>query len=330
MSHLTDSSPIVLIGAPADAQLLSGLEERGFVCRYRPGIHGQQEAFRAIQGCQGLITSTRIKVDQGLLEQAPDLRWIGRMGSGMEIIDLEETERRGIFCFSSPEGNAMAVAEHALGMMIALGRRILRAQGELQNGIWQREENRGFELGSKTLGIIGMGHTGKALARLLSGFSTRIIGYDIDPEVRFPEGVQRVSLSQLQNEAEVLSFHVPLDVRTHHYFDRDFLHRMKHPFLLVNTARGPIIDREALVEGMERGQIIGACLDVWEQEPLSRMEERSREVFMKLVEDPRCIITPHIAGYSHEALKRMGDVLLSKLDKIVLLKGKNDAGSTPS
>lgn len=304
----------VLVAAPAPASLLSGLEQRGYRYRYFPEMD-EAQAGRQIRDCQGLITSTRVRVDASLLDQAPALQWVGRMGSGMELIDLEETARRGIHCFSSPEGNAGAVAEHALGMMISWGRNIVRSHREVQRGRWLREENRGQELGSQTLGIIGMGHTGRALARLMEGFGTRILGYDIDPDLPFPSRVERVSLAELQAKARILSFHVPLDESTYHYLDAAFVERMAHPFLLVNTSRGPVVERQALLWGLEQGKILGACLDVWEQEPLERMDGPSRQALEQLLARPDCLITPHIAGYSHQALERMGEVLLVKLDR---------------
>ncbi len=314
MNRQTRISGRVLVAAPVSPSLLSGLEERGYSYLYLPHIE-EEEAARELRDCQGLITSTRVRVDAELLDQAPQLRWIGRMGSGMEIIDLEAAASRGVYCFNSPEGNAQAVAEHALGMMISLNRRITHSHLDLQLGLWRREENRGHELGSMTLGIIGMGHTGKALANLMKGFGTRVLGYDIQPRVPFPRHVERVSLQTLQSEAQIVSFHVPLDKTTHHYLNLEFIRRMAQPFILVNTSRGAVVDREALVTGLNQGMIIGACLDVWEQEPLDRMSMSSRSVYMELAARPECVFTPHIAGYSHQALERMGAVLMEKLDR---------------
>ena len=303
----------VLIAAPVHPILTEGLAGLGYECILHESIT-QKIAFELIKDCVGVVTSTRLQLDAALLDAAPLLKWIGRMGSGMEVINLEYAASRNINCFGSPEGNANAVGEHALGMLIALTRRIVWSNLEMKQGLWHREENRGTELEGKTVGIIGCGHTGRAFAKKLTGFDTRILAYDKYNCKGIPAHIVTCeSIDQLYEEADIVSFHVPLQADTKHYFNRNFIAQMRKPFILINTSRGLVVDTLALLHGLSDGRVIGACLDVFEQEPLSAMD---KEVQDQLTTMPNVVVTPHIAGYTFEALYKMSHVLLAKIEML--------------
>jgi len=303
----------VLIAAPVDTVLTDGLNAIGYDCVMSESI-SQDIAHELISDCVGVITSTRLQLDKALLDAAPALKWIGRMGSGMEVVDMEYAAEKGIACFSSPEGNSNAVGEHALGMLLALMRRITWSHNEIAQGIWLREENRGMEIEGKTVGIIGYGHAGSSFAKKLQGFDAHILAYDKYQPEAIPPGIVKCNdLGLIFEQADIVSFHVPLAKDTRHYFSSDFIEKMRKPFILINTSRGVVVDTAALYNGIKEGKIAGACLDVFEQEPLDAMNGSLRNMINELATSQRVIMTPHIAGYTHEALYKMSKVLLDKL-----------------
>lgn len=303
----------VLIAAPVHPVMTEGLEARGYTYVIKEKI-GQQEAAEVLKGCVGLVTSTRLQVNKTLIDAAPNLKWIGRMGSGMEVIDVVYAESKGISCYSSPEGNRNAVAEHALGMLLSLNKRILKSAEEVKQGFWKRTENRGVELEGKTVGIIGFGNTGSQFAKKLRGFSVDILSYDKCKCDYAPSYVKECnSLEKIYEEADIISFHVPWGEDTNSYFNEVFINSMKKPFILINTSRGKVVDTDALLEGLKKGKVSAACLDVWEVEPISAMSENSKKTLFEMVEMPQVIVTPHIAGYSEEALYKMSKILLDKI-----------------
>ena len=305
----------VLIAAPVHPVLLSALSSLGYGYVVHEKIT-QETGFELIGDCAGVITSTRLQLNKQLIDAAPRLKWIGRMGSGMEVIDLEYAREKGIACFGSPEGNCNAVAEHALGMLLDLIRRISWSYNEMQHGTWKREENRGTELEGKTIGIIGYGHTGAAFGRKLTGFDVRILAYDKYYPERIPAHfVNCPTLAPIFEEADVVSFHVPSQRDTIGYFNRDFIGQMKKPFILINTSRGNVADTASLYEGVLNGKITGACLDVFEKEPISIIDKNNHlnRLLAELSVLPNVVMTPHIAGYTHESLYKMSKILADKI-----------------
>ena len=303
----------VLIAAPVHVLLTNGLTQAGYECVVHEKIT-QEAAFTLIQDCVGVITSTRLQLNSDLIDAAHGLKWIGRMGSGMEVIDLEHARQKGVVCFGSPEGNSNAVGEHALGMLLSLIRRIGVGQNEMKQGIWLRDENRGTELEGKTLGIIGFGHTGRSFARKLSGFDMKILAYDKYSFSEVPDYVTRSnSLDAIFKEADIVSFHVPSHEETRHYFNGQFLAAMNKPFILINTSRGVVVDTNALYDGIAGKKIIGACLDVFEIEPISKMGIHMYDKLNSIMQMPNVVVTPHIAGYTFEALEKMSKALLVKV-----------------
>lgn len=304
---------LILMAAPVHPVLAEGLQALGFELRQAPNIQ-KEEAGQMLQGCVGVITSTRIQLSRALLEANPQLQWIGRMGSGLEVIDTAAAAELGIAVFASPEGNCNAVAEHALGMLLSLLKKIPASAREVESGLWLREENRGEELEGKTVGIIGFGHTGRAFAKLLRGFEdVEILAYDPYNDRPFPENVKGASLAAIQQKADVISFHVPIGPDTRYYFDETFLAALQKPVILINTSRGEVVNSEVLEKGLISGKIRAAALDVWEGEPLSRMPTAEKDRLLRLAQLPQVLVTPHIAGYSHEALYKMSLALLRKL-----------------
>ncbi|MBZ0098160.1 MAG: hydroxyacid dehydrogenase [Taibaiella sp.] len=305
----------VLIAAPVHSILTRWLEANGYECLVLEKIT-QQEAMEIVGECTGIITSTRLQIDKMLMDAAPNLQWIGRMGSGMEIIDLAYAAKRGITCYSSPEGNRNAVAEHALGMLLSLNKKIIKSNNEVKNGFWMREENRGVELEGKTIGIIGYGHTGSSFARKLYGFDVNVLVYDKYLSDVVPKYMEECrNLDKIFAEADIVSFHVPLQHDTIHYLSHDFVEKMEKPFILINTSRGKVVDTKALYDGLLSGKISGACLDVLEDEPMTAMSAEIKTYMDQIAGLPQVIITPHIAGYSVEALYKMSK---ASLDKIVM------------
>lgn len=308
----TDNKKKVLIAAPVHTVLTDGLAAMGYECVVDEKID-QKRGYELIGDCEGVITSTRLQLDKELLDAAPMLKWIGRMGSGMEVIDLEYAAAKGIACYGSPEGNCNAVGEHAVGMLLALIRRITWSHSEIGANIWKRDENRGIELEGRTLGIIGFGHAGAAFAKKLQGFDMRILAYDRREIKDVPPYVEMCDLATIQRESDILSIHVSLQPDTLNYFNDDFLAAMKKPFILVNTSRGVVVNTHTLYKGIKSGKVLGACLDVFETEPLTHADRELREIINELIFSPVVIATPHIAGYTHEALYKMSKILLEKL-----------------
>lgn len=306
----------VLVTCLVDEVLPDALSRLGYTIDRIENVT-RQYALQHIGDYTGIITSTRLALDRELLQLAVKLKWIGRMGSGMEIIDTGYATAHGIHCISSPDGNCNSVGEHALGMLLTLTRNIVSGHQEMVNGIWQRERNRGVELEGRTIGIIGFGHTGRSFARKLSGFQMRILAYDKYATDSFTANIQWCnSLQYLYDEAEIISFHVPLQHDTIHYLNDDFISRMKRPFIVINTSRGSVVDFAALHRGILSGKINGACLDVFEEEPPFEVGSRTATILKDISRMSQVVLTPHIAGYSHEAIRKMSVSLANQIGRL--------------
>lgn len=267
-------------------------------------------------GFEGMVIRSRIKVDRELLDAGTNLRFIARAGAGMENIDEEYARLLGIRCLNAPEGNRDAVGEHAIGMLLTLFNRINLADREVRSGLWLREENRGVELLGRTVGVIGYGNTGRAFAKRLSNFGVLIYAYDKLKKNYSDEYVIETGMGSIFEEADVVSLHVPLTEETHHMVNDEFFQRLHNPIYLINTSRGPVVDTAALVRAMGSGKVLGACLDVLEYEKSSfehLTDGHAPEPLLYLLDSPKVILTPHIAGWTHESHMKLSQVLAEKI-----------------
>lgn len=271
------------------------------------------QVLEKIHHYDGIIIRSRIPIDNNFLQHAKNLKFIARVGAGMENIDTATAKALGIALINSPEGNRDAVAEQVVGMLLVLTNRLFIASQEVKNGIWKREENRGMELLGKTFGIIGYGNMGKATAKRLSGFGMKVIFYDILPNLE-DEYAKQVSLQELQNESDIISLHIPETPDTYHFVDEYFITQMKKTFYLINTARGKNIKTKSLVEGIQSGKIKGAALDVLEFEKASFEQLETQNIDLQfLLNSDKVLITPHIAGWTHESKTKLAQVIVDKI-----------------
>ena len=295
--------------------LISQLNELGFT-NHEDYSSSKTEIEKKIKDYQGIVIRSRFKIDKTFIEAATNLKFIARVGAGLESIDCEFAQTKGIHLISAPEGNRNAVSEHALGMLLALMNKLFIADSEVRYGEWNREKNRGDELDEKTVGIIGYGNTGKAFAKKLKGFDVNVIFYDIKSNLE-DEHARQVTLETLKQQADVLSLHVPFTELTNKMVNKTFINSFSKPFYLINTARGKCVVTKDLVEALLSGKIIAAGLDVLEYEQTSFenlfLDGKVPNEFKQLLKMKNVILTPHIAGWTHQSKEKLSQTIVDKI-----------------
>lgn len=310
------SSKKVLITEPVHEVMLEGFKNLGYEIDHYP--HISYAAVKAIIAqYAGMVVSTKISVDKALLDEAKNLKFVGRLGSGMEHIDRVYAKTLGVQCFSSPDGNCNAVAEHAMGLLLGLTNNIHVSSNEVSQKLWQREKNRGIEIENRTVGIIAYGHTGSSFARKLKGFDVKVLVHDKYYNAKLDSYEHKASLEEIYAEAEIISLHLPLTDETFHLANKDFFNAFKKNIYFINTSRGKVLDTAALIEALDSGKVLGAGLDVLENESLASYSKEEQIQFENLTNRENVIVTPHIAGWSFEALRKMAASIINQVAKQV-------------
>lgn len=295
--------------------LQAGLEKAGFVCEHDHSSP-KEEIEKKTSRYDGIVIRSRFKIDASFIDKSPGLKFIARVGAGMENIDVAYAEKKGIKCLHAPEGNRTAVAEQAIGMLLALFNNICRADMEVRKGTWIREGNRGEELEGKTVGILGFGNMGSAFAQRLKGFEVNVLAFDKYKKGFGNDLVKETSLEEIFEKADVLSLHLPLTDETQFLVNDAFIGKFKKDIYIINTSRGKIVRTDDLVKNIKSGKVKGACLDVLEYETLS-FEKLDKDTlpasFQFLTQSDKVILSPHIAGWTHQSNEKMALVLVKKI-----------------
>lgn len=301
--------------------LQQGLEQMGFVC-HLDFTSSKIEVEKKMLDYMGIVIRSRFKIDQIFIDAAPNLKFIARVGAGLESIDCDYAKNKGIHLIAAPEGNSNAVGEHTLGMLLTLFNHFNQADRQIRNGKWLREANRGLELNGKTIGIIGYGHMGKAFASKLKGFNVRVICHDLLPRMG-DANAQQVSLSELQAQADVLSIHTDDNPLSKKMVCTEFINTFHKPFYLINTARGSAVVTDDLVTALQNGKILGAGLDVleWEQTSFENLFDNTTlpPAFEYLIHSEKVLLTPHIAGWTVESKIKLAQVIVDKIGRLAIL-----------
>lgn len=306
----------ILITDKVHPLLIKGLESENCVVTYDTAMDNTR-LDGVIHQFDGIIINSRIIMNQTRIDKGKNLLFIARLGSGLEIIDVNYAKKKKIAVYNSPEGNRNAVAEHELGMLLALMNNIVRSDAEVRKFQWDREKNRGTELKGKTLGIIGLGHTGSSFAEKLSSWGLKVVSYD-KYRKRYPASlrfVEKVSLKELTETSDIISLHLPLTDETKFLVGDEFISMCKKGVIICNTSRGQVVRTSSLIDGLETGKVGGACLDVFENEKPESFTEQEKVMYKKLYRMENVVLTPHIAGWTNESLQGIAGILLDKILK---------------
>lgn len=307
-SEFRNPHSALLITDEVHPLLKEGLEKDGCKVDYRPDIN-EAEVLEIISRYNGLLINSKVFVGKEILDRAAQLKFVCRIGSGLDTIDLDYAKQKNVIVFNSPEGNRNAVAEHALGLLLNIMNNVSVANAQVKNKQWIREVNRGNELSGKTIGLIGYGNTAQAFAKILKGFDVKILAYD-----KYLNNFEnQSSLETIFEQADILSIHLPLTAETKYSIDYGFLSSFKKPIWFINTSRGKVLRTTDLLLALNEGKVISAALDVLENEKLSSLNDEEKVIFDQLIADNRILLTPHIAGWTHESKRKIAEVLLQKI-----------------
>lgn len=299
--------------------LAQSLEAKGIMCHH-DYTSTKDEIIKQLHRYTAIIIRSRFKLDASFLSHCTTIKCIARVGAGMENIDVTFATQQGIDCLHAPEGNRTAVAEQCISMLLSLFNNIIKADAEVRNGVWIREGNRGVELEGKTVGIIGMGNVGAALAKRLQGFECKVLVYDKYKTNIGNTYCTEVSLKELQAKADIISIHLPYNTETHYYINETFINACANNIYILNTARGKCLNTADLVQAMQQGKVLGACLDVLEYETTSfeTLDNTALPAaWQYLIQSNKTVLTPHIAGWTHESNYKMADVLANKICSVL-------------
>nr|WP_295922495.1 2-hydroxyacid dehydrogenase [uncultured Dyadobacter sp.] len=302
----------ILIADSMHPSLFEMLDTQKWDYDYHPE-YKRTDIQNALPQYDGLMIRSKTFLDREMLANASGLRFIARAGAGLDLIDLEVAREMSIQVFHAGTGNRDAVAEHALGMLLALFNNILKADREVRKGIWDREGNRGVELMGKTVGLIGYGNNGTATARRLSGFGCKVLAYDKYRDNYGDAFAKESSIEEIMREADVLSLHIPLTDLTRYLVDEAFISNFAKPFYLMNLSRGEVVNLKSVAEAIDSGKIKGACLDVLENEKIGKLTVEQQATFDYLIHSDRVVLTPHIGGWTHESYVRINEVLVEQI-----------------
>lgn len=296
--------------------LLDKLNKAGYDVAYLPEIN-LKEVKGIIADYNVIVINTKTVMSKEMLDIATNLKLIVRLGSGLDIIDLEYAKKVGVIVENTPEGNRNAVAEHALGMLLTLFNNICRSNREVKEFDYLREKNRGIELEGKTIGIIGFGNNGSQFAKLLSGFDVKILAYDkykqhFADNIRY---VKETGMNSLYNECDIVSLHIPLTEETKYLVDKEFISRFKKNVFLINTSRGKVVKTDELLVQIENGKVAGVCLDVLENEKFNKLTKEEKKIYKKLFSFENAIVTPHVAGWTKESKEKIAKIVFEKIIK---------------
>lgn len=297
--------------------LISTLKNNGYINDLDISS-SKEEIIKIIKDYDGLILRSRFKIDKDFIDNASNLKFIARVGSGLENIDCNYAKSKNIEVISSPEGNSNAVGEHAMGLLLSLLNNINTSSNQVKEGLWFREKNRGFEIEGKTVAILGMGNTGKSFAKKISSFNCKVFFYDIDEKIK-SKYAKKSSLDFLYKNADIVSLHLPYTIKNTDLFNKDFIQKFDKPFWLINTSRGKIVNTPDLVDALNEKKILGAGLDVIDIESSSfnNIEKELNPYFNELINLKNVIITPHIAGWTFESNVKLSQIIIDKIKSLL-------------
>ena len=307
----------VLIIDDVHEMLTNGLTQLGYEVIYKPTAT-RSDLLQLISSVTGLVVRTKTKIDAEVIQQSTQLQFIARAGAGLDNIDEQAAAKKGIHVFNAGEANADAVGEHTLGMMLSLFAKLNKADQEVRQAIWNREDNRGEELSGKTVAIIGYGNTGKAVAKKLSGFDVTILAYDKYLSNYTDKYVKQASMDEVFAQADVLTLHVPLTAETKHLINANYLNQFAKPLYVLNMCRGEVVNTNHLADALEAGKVKGVALDVLENEKLKTMNEQEKKWFARIIGNYRTVLSPHVAGWTNESYYKISAVLLKKIQDLNL------------